>query len=85
MGRATCPHCGGKIVIRHTLLKSEWYDGRGKNPNSHNPSFDRQEMYQSYLDGVPKTELMEKYGVGKRRIDQVIKDMRNIKPDGEQK
>lgn len=75
MGRSKCPHCGGKVVIRHTLVKSDFYDGRGKNPSSHTPKFDHKEMYLAYLDGIPKSRLMNKYGVGRRAIDRVIKLM----------
>lgn len=80
MGKSVCPHCGNKVVIRHTLIKSDWYDGRGKNPSSTSPTFNHEEMYQAYLDGVPKTMLVERYGVSKRRIDAVIREQKEKKP-----
>lgn len=76
MGRSKCPHCGEKVVVRHTLIKSNWDDGRGRNPNSTKPKFNHQEMYIAFLDGVPKTQLMNRYQVSKRQIDNVIKAMR---------
>lgn len=84
MGRSVCPHCGEKVVVRHTLIKSDWYDGRGKNPNSTSRKFDHQEMYLAHLDGVPKTELMRRYGITIRTVDSTIKSMREkMLPVGE--
>lgn len=80
MGRSNCPHCGEKILIRHYVSKSEFdEERRGTNPNSHPRRFDRIEMYRFYLDGIPKTALMAKYGVSKRAIDAAIKEMRELK------
>lgn len=76
MGRSHCPHCGGKVIIRHTLAKSDFDDGRGKSPLSHPRKFDPIEMYRFYLDGMPKTWLMNRYGVTRRAINAAIKNLR---------